>query len=177
MVRICRVLLTINQFYIFFLWLTACHYNNPGPLSTKRTDVLLQDLVKSRSREIGCNNDLISLKYDRNLGSAAAEVAVKFQSDWKSLKPHLAAMEIRKFAISHRYIIYKKTKHNDTTFILCRIPYNLRNITYWFMCFPSRFASIWNVPFITLYTYFSMAWCKTAVTSVCVSNRINAVLH
>ena len=57
----------------------------PGPLFTKRTDVLPWDLVKSRSRQIGCYIDSIALKFERHLGSSAAEVLVKFWSDWKSL--------------------------------------------------------------------------------------------
>ena len=60
-------------------------------LFTKWTDVLLSNLVKSRSREIGCYNDYIVLIFGRLLGSAAAEVHVKFHSDWRSLNPNLAA--------------------------------------------------------------------------------------
>ena len=45
----------------------------------------------SRSDEIGCYDDRITLKFDRHLGSAAAKVSVKFQSDWKSLKLNLVA--------------------------------------------------------------------------------------
>ena len=41
--------------------------------------------MKSRSREFGCYNDRIGLKFDRHLGSAA----VKFQSRRKSLNPRL----------------------------------------------------------------------------------------
>ena len=52
----------------------------PGSLYTKRTDGLPQDLVKSRSREIGCFNDPIALEFDRYVGSTAAEDPVKFQS-------------------------------------------------------------------------------------------------
>ena len=37
-----------------------------GPLFTKRYDVLPQNLVKSRSREIGCYNDGIALKFQRH---------------------------------------------------------------------------------------------------------------
>ena len=62
-----------------------------GPIFTKWRDVLPQDLVKSRSREIGCCNNPVALKFDRHLGSDAAESPVKFQSDWKSLNPNLAA--------------------------------------------------------------------------------------
>ena len=62
-----------------------------GPLFTKSTDVLSQDLVKSRRREIGCNNDRIALKFDKHLGSSA-EVPAKFQSDWNSLNMNLTAL-------------------------------------------------------------------------------------
>ena len=40
-----------------------------------------QDLVKSRSREIGCYNDCIALKFDKLFDSVAAEVLIKFQSE------------------------------------------------------------------------------------------------
>ena len=46
--------------------------------------------MKPRSREIECYNDRFALKFDRHLGSVAAEVPVKFQSNWKSLNPNLA---------------------------------------------------------------------------------------
>ena len=62
-----------------------------GPLFTKRMDVLLPNLAKCRSREIGYYNDRITLKFDRHLSSAAAGVPVRFQSDWKRLNPNLAA--------------------------------------------------------------------------------------
>ena len=50
----------------------------PGPLFTKQMDFLPQDLVKSRSCEIGCYNHHVALKFDRHLNSAAAEVPGKF---------------------------------------------------------------------------------------------------
>ena len=68
---------------------------SPGPLFTRQTDVLPLDLVKFRGREIGCYNDRFALKFDRQLGSTAAEVPLKFQSDWKSLNPNLAASRLR----------------------------------------------------------------------------------
>ena len=40
------------------------------------------NLVKYQSREIGCYNDHVVLKFDRHLGTAAAEVPVNFESDW-----------------------------------------------------------------------------------------------
>ena len=49
--------------------------------SLKRTDVLLQDIVRSQNREFGFYNDRIALKCDRRLGSVAANVSVKFQND------------------------------------------------------------------------------------------------
>ena len=53
------------------------------PLFTKWTDVLPQDLAKSRSGEIGCYSDRIALKFYRHLGNAVADVQVKFMSHWK----------------------------------------------------------------------------------------------
>ena len=34
------------------------------------------------------------MKFGRQFGSVAAEVPVKFQSDWKSLNPNLAASRL-----------------------------------------------------------------------------------
>ena len=39
------------------------------------------DLVKSRSREIGCYKDRVALKFGRHFGSTAAQVPVKIKSD------------------------------------------------------------------------------------------------
>ena len=50
--------------------------------------------MKPRSREIGCYNDRITLKFDTHLDSAAAELPVKFPSDWKSLNPNLAPLRL-----------------------------------------------------------------------------------
>ena len=61
---------------------------------TSLWDVSPPNLVGSRSREIGCYNDRIVLEFDRHLDSAAAEVPVKFQSDWNSLKTNLAASRL-----------------------------------------------------------------------------------
>ena len=44
--------------------------------------------------KVGCNNDRITLKFDRHLGSAAANVPVKLQSDWRSLTPNLAVSRL-----------------------------------------------------------------------------------
>ena len=66
----------------------------PGHLCTKRTDVLPHNIVKSRSCEIVCYNYRNPLKFDRHFG-AAAEVPVEFQSDWKNIKPNLAASRLQ----------------------------------------------------------------------------------
>ena len=63
----------------------------PGPVYTKRTNVLPPTLANSRGSEIGSYNGRISLKFNRHLGSTAAEVPVKFQSDQKSLNPNIVA--------------------------------------------------------------------------------------
>ena len=55
------------------------------PLFTERPELVLQNLVQHRSRGIGCYNDHVALQFDRQLHSAAAEVTVRLQSDWKSL--------------------------------------------------------------------------------------------
>ena len=51
--------------------------------------------AKSRSHENECYDDRNDLKLDRHLDSTAVEVPVKFQSDWKSLNPNLAASSLR----------------------------------------------------------------------------------
>ena len=67
----------------------------PWPLFTKPTDVLQQDLVKSRSRDIRVKTLPIALKLDRYLGSAAAEMPVKFQSDTIIITPNLTYLRPR----------------------------------------------------------------------------------
>ena len=57
---------------IYFVWV---------PLFTKRKNVLPQDLLKFRSREIRVYTFPIALKLNKHLGSSAAEMPVKFQSD------------------------------------------------------------------------------------------------
>ena len=66
----------------------------PGPLFTKQTDVLPQDLVKFRGREIPVQTVSIALKFDRHLDSSAAEMPVKFQSDAIIITSNLAASRL-----------------------------------------------------------------------------------
>ena len=74
---------------------TASRPDPPGHIfikhANKRTDALPQDLVRSRSREIGCYNDHIALKFE---SSAAVDAPIKYQSDWKSLNPNLASSRL-----------------------------------------------------------------------------------
>ena len=84
--------------YVVCVNTKPCYTNkiNAEPLFTKRTDGLQQDLVKFRSREIRCYNDRIALKLDRHLNSAAAEVPVKIQSDFKSLSANPTGSRLHK---------------------------------------------------------------------------------
>ena len=50
--------------------------------------------VKSRSRAIGCYDDRIAVKFGRHLGSAAADVPVKFHCDWKRINIYHAASRL-----------------------------------------------------------------------------------
>ena len=53
-----------------------------GLLFTKQMEVFLQDNVKSSSHGILVKTFPITLKFDSHLGSSAAEMPVKFQSDY-----------------------------------------------------------------------------------------------
>ena len=59
-------------------------------LLSKRTDDIPHDLVKSRSRQIGCYNDHITPHFVRYISNAAAEVPVEFR---KCLKPEFRCFE------------------------------------------------------------------------------------
>ena len=74
---ISSVRITAPKYYMYVLY-------------TKRTDAIPSNLMKYRIREIRCYNDRIALKCDKYLGSSA----VKFQSNWKSLKPIIAALRL-----------------------------------------------------------------------------------
>ena len=63
----------------------------PGHLFTEQTSVLPQDLVKSRGRDIRVWTIPIPLKFDRHIGSSAAEMPIKFQSDTNIITFNLAA--------------------------------------------------------------------------------------
>ena len=50
-------------------------------LFPKQADVLPQAVLKSRSREIDIYTFIFALKFDGHIGSSAADMPVKFQSD------------------------------------------------------------------------------------------------
>ena len=56
--------------------------------------VLPQDLVKSLSREIRVWTFPIALKFNSHIGSSAAEMPAKFQSDTIIITPNLAASRL-----------------------------------------------------------------------------------
>ena len=70
------------------------HAVRPGLLCTIQTDVLPQDLVESRSRDIRVQTFPISLKSDRHLGGSAAEMPVYFQSDTINITPNPVASRL-----------------------------------------------------------------------------------
>ena len=64
------------------------------PWASKRTDILPSNLVKFRSLEIGCHDYRIVLKFDRHLGTDAADVPAKFQSDCNNVNSNPAASRL-----------------------------------------------------------------------------------
>ena len=74
-----------------YLCRRATNTTGPGYLFIKRTDVLRQDLVKSRGRKVRIGTFLIVLEFDWHLGSSAAELPVEFQTDRIIIAPNLAA--------------------------------------------------------------------------------------
>ena len=63
-------------------------------ISRDSMHVLLKNVVKSQSHEIGCWNDRIALSFDRHLDSAAAAAPIIFPSDWKPPNPNLRATRL-----------------------------------------------------------------------------------
>ena len=51
-----------------------------GPRSNIKLDVLSQDLVKSRSHEIGSLNYRIALKFDRHVGNTEYTLTISIKS-------------------------------------------------------------------------------------------------
>ena len=112
-----------------------------GLLFTKRTNVLPQNLVKPRSRKIRVYTSPIAIKCDPLIGSGAAEIPVKFQSDTRFLTS-------RGFEISRDMSVWRLTRQgleyqgfNFHGFYFSRIPRQkhigkityLWNIFVWYM--------------------------------------------
>ena len=68
-------------------------FSTTGILFTKQTDVLPQDLVKSRSCEI--------LKFDRRIDGTAAVTPVKFQSNRIILNLYLAPLRFHEIWLKY----------------------------------------------------------------------------
>ena len=74
------------MFYYGLNGLLSCHQGFSMSEKTSHTEIS----QKSRTCEIGCQNDRIALKLDRRLNSTAVEPPVKFQSGLKTLNTDLA---------------------------------------------------------------------------------------
>ena len=75
-------------------WRPNWNVGQPGPRLNILKDVLSSDLVKSQSHETGTLNCHMASKFDRHMGSNAAEVPVKFQSDRTILNTNLVASRL-----------------------------------------------------------------------------------
>ena len=124
------------------IWKCQLHLSSTGPLCTKRHDVLSPNLMKSQSREIGCWNDPIVMKFDWHLGSADVEAPIKFHVGFESLNPNLAYSRLREML---RQDVCRLSE--------CR-PRD-RNLTYWglvtyrYMCKPDRQWARWGLLLVT----------------------------
>ena len=90
------------------------------------------NLVKSRSHEIGYNGR-IALKFNRHLGSAAAELPVKFQSDWKRLNLNLTACKhvknrVDSVTIAKSSLSLKSPSNRLSLSVQSFVSYNNQNI-------------------------------------------------
>ena len=93
--------------------------NLQGPQFTKWTGVLPQDLVKYWSRENRVYTFSIALKFYRHIGSSAAEMPVKLESDTIVLTSNFAASTSWDLAVKtfyrllNRSLIYFELFHLD----------------------------------------------------------------
>ena len=70
------------------------HFLDPWDATHETKRHLVTKSHEVSKHQNGAWNNCINLKYDRNLGSIAAEMPVKFQSDWTPLNPYLAALRV-----------------------------------------------------------------------------------
>ena len=70
------------------------HDTTAEPPFTKWTDVLLQDHINFRRREIRVETFSITLKFDRHLGGNDAEMPAKFQSNTIIISPDLVTSSL-----------------------------------------------------------------------------------
>ena len=89
-----------------------------GPLFTKRQDVLSQDIVKSRSREDRFKIFPVALKFDRHLGSNAAEIPLKFKRNTTIITSNLAVSRLHEIWLSCRWLPQGDEIARDCSFAL-----------------------------------------------------------
>ena len=85
-----------NDHYLADVKLVQVH---SGPLFTKRTDVLSQDPVTSRSREIRVYTFPVALKFGTHLGSYAADMPIKFQRDTVIITSNITASRFHEIRV------------------------------------------------------------------------------
>ena len=105
-----------NSWNIFLNSLQASIKFPAGPLFPKRTDVLSQDPVKFRSHEIPVSTFPIALTFDGYIGSSAAEIPVKFQSDTITIAPNWIAAQ-GNLSTSPSALQYDTYVPNDNLFL------------------------------------------------------------
>ena len=135
-----------------------------GPPFTKQPEVLLQDLVKARRPYFGCYSDRIGVKFGRYLGSAAAKMLIRLQSNRKSLNPNLEASkpneilgldtgplsEWRPSISVLNLLIVVKISFSDNINVLCRIAVKFcteqgKSIANGILCFWNEFQTVSNI--------------------------------
>ena len=91
---------------------------------TKRTDVLPQDLVKTRSREVRVQNFLMKLKFCSNLGNRSANKPVKLQSDTFTMISNFEASKLLDVLLLSQY----DKRGIDDVIDICQIGRRIANL-------------------------------------------------
>ena len=124
----------------------------PGLLFTKRTNVLRQDLAKSRGRD----SVSIAMKFDRHLGSSAVEMPVKFLSGTLIIIFNLATSSLHK--IWHSYLLPLSEQKPR----VLNMPSSIQGLLWWyvFICYQQlhrHFVVLWVVS-TSLRNSFAPLW-------------------
>ena len=99
-----------------------------GPLFTMRANVLLSNLVKSLSREIGSHNDCIALIFDKLLGGGAVDVTLKCQSDFTRYSRYFTSETSARFV--HKCFGSPRNWSGTVTYILGMDKFEQGTTTY-----------------------------------------------